>query len=42
MEILYGKWYNKLVVSETVNEDAEHERATVKVGYEFENEKDDE
>lgn len=36
--IVYGKWYNKLVVSENVDDDAEFERAEINVGYEFQQE----
>ena len=38
VDIVYGKWYNKLVVSENVDEDAEFERAEINVGYEFQQE----
>ena len=39
VDIVYGKWYNKLVVSETAEDDADNfERAEFKVGYEYQQE----
>lgn len=38
VDIVYGKWYNKLVVTENVDDEAEFERAEISVGYEFQQE----
>ena len=40
VDIVYGKWYNKLMVTENVDEDGEFERAEIQVGYEFQREEE--